>query len=60
MESDTIKTLFIASAGAGATEVVNVVQSFDPVPITEGAGLVSQIIILIATLIGLFRKKKNV
>lgn len=60
MTSDTIKTLFIGSAGAGATEVVNIAQSFDPVPITEGAGLVSQIIILIATLIGLFRKKKNV
>ena len=60
MTTDTIKTLFIGSTGAAATEVVNIAQNFDPVPITEGAGLVSQIIILVATLIGLFRKKKNV
>ena len=60
MTSETIKTLFIGSAGAGATEVVNVATSFDPAPITEVAGLISQIIILVATLIGVFREKKNV
>lgn len=60
MNTESIKTIFIGSVGAGATEVVEVATSFDPAPITEGAGLISQIIILVATLIGLFRKKKNV
>lgn len=60
MNTESIKTIFIGSVGAGATEVVEVATSFDPAPITEGAGLISQIIILVATLIGLFRKKKNI
>lgn len=59
MTTESIKTLFIGSVGAGATEVVEVATSFDPAPITEGAGLVAQIIILVATLIELFRKKKS-
>lgn len=60
MNAESIKTIFIGSVGAGATEVVEVATSFDPAPITEVTGLISQIIILVATLIGVFREKKNV
>lgn len=60
MTTESIKTLFIGSVGAGATEVVEVAAGFDPAPITEVTGLISQIIILVATLIGVFREKKNV
>lgn len=60
MGTDTIKTIFLGSAGLAGEEVVQVATAMDTAPITEGVGLISQIIILVATLIGLFRKKKNV
>jgi hypothetical protein len=60
MNSETIKTIFLGSAGVAGQEAVQVVTALDTAPITEGVGLISQIIILVATLIGLFRKKKNV
>lgn len=55
---EQVKFLGIGAVGAVSTEVVTQASTFDPAPITEGVGLVSQIIILVATLIGLFRKKK--
>ena len=54
-----LKQIAIGTLGAGATEAVTQAVTFDPQPITEGVGLISQIIILVATLIGLFKKKKE-
>ena len=51
-------TGIIGLAGAGSIEVVDQVQKIDPEAINSGVGIVSQIVILIVTLIGLFKKKK--
>ena len=53
-----IQTAIIGLSGAGGIEVVDQVATFNPAVITDGVGLVSQIVILIVTLIGLFKKKK--
>lgn len=58
--NDTINKIVVGSAGVGASEVVQQVVSNDIVPITEGVGLVTQIVILLATLFGLFKKKRNI
>ena len=58
MVNEKISTLLVGGAGAGAVEVVNTATTFNPEVITDGVGIISQIVILIATLIGLFRKKK--
>lgn len=58
--NDTINKIVVGSAGVGASEVVQQVVSNDIAPITEGVGLVTQIVILLATLFGLFKKKKNI
>ena len=52
------ETAVIGLSGAGGIEVVNQASTINPAVITDGVGLVSQIIILIVTLIGLFKKKK--
>ena len=52
------QTAIIGLSGVGSIEVVDQVASFNPAVITDGVGLVSQIVILIVTLIGLFKKKK--
>ena len=52
------ETAVIGLSGAGGIEVVNQASTIDPAVITDGVGLVSQIVILIVTLIGLFKKKK--
>ena len=52
------QTAIIGLSGAGGIEVVDQVAALDTVVITDGVGLVSQIVILIVTLIGLFKKKK--
>ena len=57
---DNVKTIFLGSAGVAGQEVVQVATELQVAPITESVGLVSQIIILVATLVSLFRKKKNV
>ena len=51
-------TAIIGLSGAAGIEVVDQVATLDPAVITDGVGLVSQIVILIVTLIGLFKKKK--
>ena len=56
--SEKIETVVIGLSGAGGIEVVNQVSTINPAVITDGVGLVSQIVILIVTLIGLFKKKK--
>ena len=53
-----LETAIIGLSGAGGIEVVDQLATLDPVIITDGIGLVSQIVILIVTLIGLFKKKK--
>lgn len=53
-----IETAIIGLSGAGGIEVVDQVATLNPAVITDGVGLVSQIVILIVTLIGLFKKKK--
>ena len=52
------QTAIIGLSGAGGIEVVDQVATLDPAVVTDGVGLVSQIVILIVTLIGLFKKKK--
>ena len=52
------ETAVIGLSGAGGIEVVNQASTMNPAVITDGVGLVSQIVILIVTLIGLFKKKK--
>ena len=56
--SGKIETAIIGLSGAGGIEVVNQASTINPAVITDGVGLVSQIVILIVTLIGLFKKKK--
>jgi len=56
--SGKIGTAIIGLSGAGGIEVVNQASTINPAVITDGVGLVSQIVILIVTLIGLFKKKK--
>lgn len=53
-----IETAIIGLSGAGGIEVVDQVATLNPAVITDGVGLVSQIVILIVTLISLFKKKK--
>ena len=53
-----LQTAIIGLSGAGGIEVVDQVATLDPAVITDGVGLVSQIVILIVTLIGSFKKKK--
>ena len=52
------ETAIIGLSGLGSIEVVDKVATLEPAVITDGVGLVSQIVILIVTLIGLFKKKK--
>lgn len=53
-----IGTAIIGLSGAGGIEIVDQVATLNPAVITDSVGLVSQIVILIVTLIGLFKKKK--
>lgn len=52
------ETALIGLSGAGGIEVVNQASTIDPAVITDGVGIISQIVILVVTLIGLFKKKK--
>ena len=56
--SGKIETAIIGLSGAGGIEVVNQASTITPAVITDGVGIISQIVILIVTLIGLFKKKK--
>lgn len=60
MLKDKIVTIFTGMAGAGATEVAEKLPVFNPQTVTEGVGLISQIVILVATLVALFKKKKPI
>lgn len=54
---EQIKPLIVGTAGAGGVEVVKTVSEMPSIPVSETVGIISQIIILVATLIGLFKKK---
>ena len=51
-------TVIIGLSGAGGIEIVDQAATLNPAVITDGVGLVSQIVIITVTLIGLFKKKK--
>lgn len=55
MKTEFLK-VFIGTAGVAATEAV---QNIDPNTINEGVGLVGQLVIIIATIISLFKRKKR-
>ena len=57
MITEELKTVAIGLTGGGASVAVDQMASFDPEPINAGVSIVTQIIILVATLIGLFKKK---
>jgi len=57
--TQNLKTLLIGGSGVGAVEVIEQAQNINPETISSGVGILSQIIILIATLVGLFKKKKS-
>lgn len=45
--------------GIGATEAVEIAQQINPETVTETVGLIGQLVIIIATIISLFKGKKN-
>ena len=59
MKSNFLSTIFTALAGIGTAEVVETASAIDPTPIQEGATLLTQLVILIVTIINLFKSKKT-
>lgn len=58
--NDTINKIVVGASGVSASEIAQQVVSNDLTPVTEGVGLITQIVILLATLFGLFKSKKNI
>lgn len=52
--NDTIKT----AVGAGGVIASDMVQNINPEDLSSGMGIITQIVILVSTLIALFKKKK--
>lgn len=59
MNIETFQKIGVGAIGVGGTELVTQAVTFNPQPITEFVGIVTQIIIGIASLIALFRKNKS-
>lgn len=59
MSLESLKPLGIGAAGFLSSTGVQTAQAVEAVPISETVGIISQIVILVATLIGLFRKNKD-
>lgn len=57
---ENLKHIAIGAVGAGTSAGVENISNLETVQLSEGASLVTQIVILIATLISLFKKKKNI
>lgn len=55
MKTETLKVV-TGLVGVGATEAI---QSIDPNVINEGVGLIGQLVIIVATIISLFKRKKR-
>lgn len=54
-----IQTLFIGCFGIATSEAVEVAHQLDPKTVTSTIGLVTQLVILVATLFGILKKKKQ-
>ena len=52
------QNITIASSGVVGQEIVKNAFQFDPTPITQGVGIISQIVILLVSLVGLFKTFK--
>lgn len=56
--SSKIGTALTGASGIVSIELVDKASSFNPDLITDSASLIVQIVLAIATLVGLFKKKK--
>ena len=59
MKSNFLTTVITGATGLGVSEAVDVATSIDPTPIQEGATLFTQLVILVVTIINLFKRKKS-
>lgn len=59
MKNNFLNTIFTALTGIGTAEVVETASAINPTPIQEGATLLTQLVILVVTIINLFKRKKN-
>lgn len=57
MITENVKALAIGLTGGSASIAVEQIAQFDPEPINAGVSILTQIVILVATLFGLFKKK---
>jgi hypothetical protein len=57
MNLENVRTGLVGAVGFGSSVGVQAIEAVETVPISEAVGVVSQIVILIATLIGLFKRK---
>lgn len=60
MENDTIVKVATGVGGVTGTEVIpHIIDAITPATINEGVGLIGQLVIIIATLLQLFKRKKK-
>lgn len=59
MKNSFLSTILTAGTGIGTAEIVEVASAIDPTPIQEGATLLTQLVILVVTIINLFKRKKS-
>ena len=57
MVTENVKSLAVGLTGGSASIAVEQISQFDPEPINAAVSIVTQIVILVATLFGLFKKK---
>lgn len=55
---NAIQNLLVGGTGIGAVEVVNQVTTITPNDVNNVVGIIAQIVIAIASLIGIFKRKK--
>lgn len=56
---NNLLTIVTGASGVGAIEAVDAVTSIDPSAINDTVGLIGQLVIILATIWGLFKKKKT-
>ena len=56
---DKFVNLLIGGTGVGVTEVVEQAVSINPDTVNSAVGLIGQLVIIIATIISLFKRKKT-
>ncbi len=59
MKSSFLATTLTGLVGIGTSGAVEVASNIDPTPIQEGATLLTQLVILVVTIINLFKRKKT-